>query len=124
MKAFKEIRNTIAHQVFLRYPDFSKPFDIFTDASDYRLGAVFAQESWPITFYSRKLNLAQRNYTTMEKELLSIVETAQHYRRIFLGRHCAFHGDHKNFGFQNVKSEQVHHRWHDTLEEFQYSFDI
>jgi hypothetical protein len=34
-KAFKEIRNKIAHQVLLRYPDFSKPFDIFTDASDY-----------------------------------------------------------------------------------------
>jgi hypothetical protein len=29
-KAFKEIRNTIAHQVLLRYPDFSKPFNIFT----------------------------------------------------------------------------------------------
>jgi hypothetical protein len=53
-KAFKEIRNTISHQVLLRYPDFSKPFDIFRDASDYQLGAVIAQESWPIAFYSKK----------------------------------------------------------------------
>jgi hypothetical protein len=66
-KAFKEIRNTVAHQVLLKYPDFSKPFDIFIDASDYQIGAVIAQESWPIAFYSRKLNPAQRNYTTMEK---------------------------------------------------------
>jgi hypothetical protein len=44
-KAFKEIRYTIAHNVLLRYPDFSKPFDIFSDASDYQLGAVIAKES-------------------------------------------------------------------------------
>jgi hypothetical protein len=53
--------------VLLRYPDFSKPFDIFTDASDYQLGAVIAQESWPIAFYSRKLNPAKRNYTTWRR---------------------------------------------------------
>jgi hypothetical protein len=120
-RLFKEIRNTIAYQVLLRYPDFSKPFDIFTDASDYQLGAVIAQESWPTPFYSRKLNPAQRNYTTIEKELLSIVETAQHYRQILLGGQCTFHCDHKNLGFQNLKSERVR-RWHATLEEFQYSF--
>jgi hypothetical protein len=108
-------------QVLLRYPDFSKPFDIITDASYYQLVAVIAQESWPIVFYSRKLKSTQRNYTTMEKELLSIVETAQHYRHILLGRHCTFHCDHKNLGFQNFKSERVR-RWHATLEEFQYGF--
>jgi hypothetical protein len=107
--------------VLLRYPDFSKPFDVLTDASDNQLGAVIAQESWPIAFYSRKLNPSQRNYTTMEKELLSIVETAQHYRHILLGGHWTFHYDHKNLGFQNFKSESVR-RWRATLEEFQYSF--
>jgi hypothetical protein len=106
--------------VLLRYPDFSKPFDIFTDTSDYQLEAVIAQESWPIAFYSRKLNPAQCNYTTMEKELLSIVEISQHYRHILLGGHWTFHCDHKNLGFQNFKSERVR-RWCATLEEFQYS---
>jgi hypothetical protein len=57
----------------------------------------------------------------MEKELLSNVETAQHYRHILLGGHCTFHCDHKNLGFQNFKSERVR-RWCATLEEFQYSF--
>jgi hypothetical protein len=120
-KAFKEICNTIAHQVLLTYPDFSKPFDIFTDASDYQLGAVIAQEPWPIAFYSRKLNPAQRNCKTMEKELLSIVETAQNYIHIILGGQCTFHCDQNNLGFQNFKSERVR-RWRATLEEFQYSF--
>jgi hypothetical protein len=51
--------------VHLRFTDFSKPFDILTNASDYQLGALIAQEPLPIAFYSRKLNPAQRNYTTM-----------------------------------------------------------
>jgi hypothetical protein len=107
--------------VLLRYPDFSKPFDIFTDTSDYQLGVVIAQESWPIAFYSRKLNPEQRNYTTMEKEFLSIVEISQDYRHILLGGHCIYHCDHKNLGLQNFKSERVC-RWRATLEEFQYSY--
>jgi RNase H-like domain found in reverse transcriptase len=120
-QAFLEICNTIARQVLLKYPDFSKPFDVYTDASDYQLGAVISQQSWPIAFYSRKLNAAQLNYTTMEKELLSIIETSQQYRHILLGNHCTFHCDHKNLGFHHFKSERVR-QWRATLEEFDYSF--
>jgi hypothetical protein len=75
-QAFQLIRNTIARQVLLKDSDFSQPFDIYTDASDAQLGAVISQKERPIAFYSRKLNSAQRNHTTMEKELLSVVETS------------------------------------------------
>jgi RNase H-like domain found in reverse transcriptase len=70
-QAFQCIRNTIVRHVLLKYPDFTKPFDIYTDASDSQLGAVISQDSWPVASYSCKLNSAQRKYTTMEKELLS-----------------------------------------------------
>ena len=46
-----------------------------TDASHTQLRAVISQGNKPIAFYSRKLNLAQTQYTTTERELLSIVET-------------------------------------------------
>jgi RNase H-like domain found in reverse transcriptase len=94
---------------------------VYTDASDYQLGAVISQKSWPIAFYSRKLDSAQRNYTTMEKELLSSIETSQQYRHILLGHHCTFYCDHKNLGFHSFKSERVC-QWRAMLEEFDYSF--
>jgi hypothetical protein len=121
-QAFQWIRNTIARQVLLKYPDFSQPFYIFTDASDAQLGVVISQKEWPIAFYSRKLNSAQHNYTTMEKELLSVVETSQQYHHILLGNTCRFFCDHKNLGFHNFKSERVR-RWRSTLEEFDYTFE-
>ena len=63
----------------MSYPDFSLPFEIYTDASNYQLGSVITQQERPIAFFSRKLNKAQRNDTVTEKELLAIVEMLKEY---------------------------------------------
>jgi len=42
-QAFETIKGLVAQDVLLRYPDVSKPFDIYTDASDMQLGAVIKQ---------------------------------------------------------------------------------
>ena len=39
-KAFDDVKATIAKEVVLAYPDFSKVFEIYTDASTMQLGAV------------------------------------------------------------------------------------
>ena len=77
-------------------PDFSKPFEIHTDASKYQLGAVITQENKPIAFFSRKLNKAQRNYTVTELELLAIVETLKEFCSILLGQDITVYIEHKN----------------------------
>ena len=74
-KAFNTIKNVISCKTLLSYLDFTKPFDIHTDASDLHLGTVISQNKNPIVFYSRKFNPAERRYTMTEKELLAIVET-------------------------------------------------
>jgi hypothetical protein len=66
-------------EVLLSYPDFNKPFHIYTDASHYQLGAVISQDNHPIAFYSRKLQLAQVRYTTTEGELCLIIETLKEF---------------------------------------------
>ena len=68
-KCFDAIKCAIEHEVLLACPDFNAPFEIHTDASKLQLGAVISQKGKPIAFYSRKMNSAQQNYTTTEKEL-------------------------------------------------------
>jgi len=65
-KAFDMMKKIISRNVLLAYPDFTKPFEIYTDASHKQLGAVIAQNNQPIAFYSHKLNPAQTHYTTTE----------------------------------------------------------
>ena len=57
----------VSREAILTYPDFTKPFHIYTDASDYQLGAVIMQEEKPLAFYTCKLNKAQTKYTTGEQ---------------------------------------------------------
>ena len=66
-KSFSAIKNVILHKTLLSYPDFTKPFNIHTDASDYQLGAVISQNNKPIAFHSKKLNSDQTRCTKTEK---------------------------------------------------------
>ena len=64
--AFVNVKTTIAKEVVLAYPDFSEPFDIYTNASTKQLGAVITQDNRHIVFFSRKLSGAQSKYTVTE----------------------------------------------------------
>jgi hypothetical protein len=79
-QAFDKIKKVIGTEVLLCYPDFNKPFHLYTDASDHQLGAVIMQDKKPIAFYSRKLNTAQKRRTTTKRELLSAIETCKEYK--------------------------------------------
>ena len=62
--AFNKIKQIVARETLLAYPDFNKPYVIHTDASNTKLGAVISQNNQPIAFYSRKLAPTQTRYTT------------------------------------------------------------
>jgi hypothetical protein len=118
-EAFDKIKQAMTDDVMLSFPDFNKPFEIHTDASDYQLGSVIMQDRRPIAFYSRKLNSAQRNYTTGEREMLSIVETLRAYRNILLGHEIVINTDHKNLVNSHTRHESARiQRWIWLIEEF------
>jgi hypothetical protein len=79
-QAFDKVKVAIAKEVVLAYPDFSKPFEIYTDAPSTQLGAVIAQDNRPIAFFYRKLSIMQQKYFVTEIELLAIVETLKVFK--------------------------------------------
>jgi RNase H-like domain found in reverse transcriptase len=107
----------IAKETLLTFPDFSKEFEIHTDASKLQLGACISQNGKPVAFYSRKLQAAQTRYTTTERELLSIVETLKEFRNILLGQKIKVHTDHENLTYKHFNSDRVM-RWRLYIEEY------
>ncbi len=79
-RAFDHVKATIAKDVVLAYPDFSKVFEIYTDASSKQLVAVITQDNRPIAFFSQKLSDAQRKYSVIKIELLAIVKTLKEFK--------------------------------------------
>ena len=59
--AFMEAKNMLKKETLLSFSDFTKPFHVYTDASDKQIGATVVQDGKPLGFYTRKLNLTQQN---------------------------------------------------------------
>lgn len=75
--AFIKIKELLVSAPILVQPDFTKKFTIQSDASQTALGGVLTQvideEERVIAYASRSLSRAERNYTTLEKELLAVL---------------------------------------------------
>ena len=87
--AFEELKQKLTLSPIIQAPDWSLPFEIMCDASDYAVGAVLGQRKdkkvHAIYYASRTLNDAQLNYATTEKELLAVVFALEKFRSYLLG---------------------------------------
>ena len=73
-EAFLDLKSRLSTQPVLRPPDYSLPFCLTVDASDLAVGATLFQVveniEHPVCFYSKKLDIHQKHYSTIEKEVL------------------------------------------------------
>ena len=80
----------------MAYPDYSKEFEIYTDASSKQMGAVITQKNRPIAFFRGKLSEMQQKYSVKEIKLLAIVETFKEFKGMLWGQTIEVYTNHKH----------------------------
>jgi hypothetical protein len=78
--AFQTLKPALMQAPVLALPNFSKPFLIETDASDYGVGDVLMQDHHPIAFVSKSLDPKLRGLSTYEKEYIAILMAIDQWR--------------------------------------------
>ena len=93
--AFNQIKHVISNAPVLTYYDVNAPNIIQTDASMKGFGAVLLQHGKPVIFAGRALLPAERNYSTLEKELTAIVVALHRLHHYIRGSKVKIQTDHK-----------------------------
>lgn len=119
--AFGRIKILLQEKVELYQPDYTKPFELTTDASNFAVGAVLSQDRHPITFISRTLNSTEQNYATNEKEILAIVWALQKLRNYLYGiADLTIYTDHQSlvYSISEKNPNTKLKRWKNFIAEF------
>lgn len=97
--AFNTLKKCLVTPPILKQADFTQPFTVRTDASNYALGAVLlqgqGQDERPIEYASRLLKSAERNYSTTEREALAVVWALNKFRGYVDGQEITIASDHQ-----------------------------
>jgi hypothetical protein len=98
LKSFETLKKALISAPIIQPPDWSLPFEIMCDASDYAMGAVLGQtkdkKHHTIAYASKTLTGPQLNYATTEKELLGVVFAINKFRSYLVGAKIIVYSDH------------------------------
>ena len=93
----------VSSEMLLSYPYWTIPLTVHTDDYDKQLGDFIIDKNKPIALFSRILSKTQHNYTTEEKELLTIVECLNQLRRILFVYEINVFSDHKSWSMPQLE---------------------
>ena len=127
--AFRELKQHVCEGLLLFQPDPSQPFLLYTDASDFAIGAVLRQrregKEVPVAFFSRKLVGSQLNWTPWEKEMYAVVAALWKWAGVINFQPVTVMTDHqalRHWVTENVETPSGPRgrraRWHQTLSEY------
>ena len=119
--AFDKLKDLLCESPVLKHPDYKEPFAIFTDASNYGVGAVLTQGGQPVWFSSRTLNPAEIKYDTREKECIAVMYGLDKFKPYFYGGPITVFTDHGNLRWL-MEHEQKGRlaRWQLFLQQFDF----
>ena len=128
--AFESIKLALVQEPILSLPDFNLSFTVSCDASACGLGAVLSQQQLGvervIAFASKSLSSAQRNYSTTDRECLSIHWALTMWRIYLIGRKFLVITDHAALKWLFSPTRRDPHRRHARLilDLMEYDFEV
>ena len=126
--AFDRLKPALLSAPVLAFPNFDEQFLLYVDASLSGIGFALAQiqkgKEVMIAYNGRRLNQAERNYTTREREALALVEGIKKFQPYLQNRKFVVYTDHSSLRWlMNVKDATGRlARWALFLQ--QYNFEI
>jgi len=126
-----EIFNTCQKAIIncrkLYYQHPGAPIRVYTDASDYGIGAYLCQvmtegEEIPIEFISKTLTIAERKWSTYEKEAFAIFYALRKWEHFLKDVTFTLFTDHKNLTYIATDPNAKVTRWRMAVQD--YDFDI
>ena len=99
-KCFDQIKSILASEPVLRIYNPEYETMVYTDASTVGIGAVLKQkqpngEELPISYFSKKLQMYQKNYSASELECLAILLAIENWKYWLTGKRFTIVTDHK-----------------------------
>ena len=126
---FMKQKDAIIQAPILRYPDTTKPYIVYTDASNDACGAQLSQihkgTKFPVAFLSHTFTDTQRRWSTREQEAYGIYFTIKKWNYYLQGADIIVRNDHKPLAqFLNGKNENTKiNRWGLEVTSFNITFE-
>ncbi|GKE63205.1 putative reverse transcriptase domain-containing protein [Tanacetum coccineum] len=118
--AFQLIKQKLFSAPILALPEGSEDFMVYCDASHKGLGIVLMQREKVIAYASRQLKVHEKNYTTHDLELGSVVFALKIWRHYLYGTKCTVFTDHKSL--QHILDQKElnmrQRRWLELLSDY------
>lgn len=108
-EAFSALKQALVSAPVLALPDFSKKFQLQTDASELGVGAVLLQDGHPLAFVSKALGPRTRGLSTYEKEYLAILVAVDQWRAYL--QHGEFLIYTNQRSLMHVTDQRLHTPW-------------
>jgi transposase InsO family protein len=122
--AFESLKEALCSDQVMAYPDASKPYKLYTDASNYCIGGILVQETdgieRPIQYISKQLSEGQKKWSAIEREAFAVIYALQKLRPYLWGAQFTVYTDHKpllSLFKAEIKNTRVQ-RWAMLISEF------
>jgi hypothetical protein len=96
---FQQLKDALVQDCLRNHFDNTKECELYTDCSDYAMGAVLSQRADDgsdkvLGYFSKTLSAAERNYSVYQKECLAILRSIEFFKQYLQGNHFTVFTDH------------------------------